>query len=108
VHGVIDQGETGQQADPQLTPLIAALSKRCGRVIVNGWPTGVAVTWAQHHGGPWPATSNPAATSVGAASLGRWVRPVTFQDTPDAALPPALRDANPWSIPRRIDGTLVP
>jgi NADP-dependent aldehyde dehydrogenase len=103
------QGQTGHgHADPQLAPLVGALSKRCGRVVVNGWPTGVAVTWAQHHGGPWPATSNPATTSVGAAALGRWLRPVTFQDTPEAALPPVLHDANPWSLPRRVDGILIP
>jgi NADP-dependent aldehyde dehydrogenase len=91
--------------DPDLPGLVERLSRRCGRVVVNGWPTGVAVGWAQQHGGPWPATTSPAHTSVGAAALQRFVRPVTFQDTPDAALPPALRSANPWQIPRRVDGT---
>jgi NADP-dependent aldehyde dehydrogenase len=106
--GSLAAGVHGEETDPQVAPLVAALGKRCGRVVVNGWPTGVAVTWAQQHGGPWPATSNPATTSVGAAALGRWVRPVTFQDTPDAALPPALQNGNPWSLPRRVDGSLVP
>ena len=90
--------------DPQLAGLVATLSKRCGRVVVNGWPTGVALGWAQQHGGPWPATSAPWVSSVGAAALSRWVRPVAFQDVPAAALPAALRDDNPWRVPRRVDG----
>ncbi|GIF25125.1 NADP-dependent aldehyde dehydrogenase [Actinoplanes tereljensis] len=90
--------------DPDLPALVARLSRRCGRVVVNGWPTGVAVGWAQQHGGPWPATTAPAHTSVGSEALQRFLRPVTFQDAPDAALPPALRRANPWGIPRRGDG----
>jgi len=90
--------------DPQLAGLVATLSQRCGRVVVNGWPTGVALGWAQQHGGPWPATSAPWVSSVGAAALSRWVRPVAFQDVPAVALPAALRDDNPWRVPRRVDG----
>jgi NADP-dependent aldehyde dehydrogenase len=75
--------------------------------VVNGWPTGVAVGWAQQHGGPWPATSSPAHTSVGAAALDRFTRPVAYQDVPDGALPPALREGNPWRLPRRVDGILA-
>jgi NADP-dependent aldehyde dehydrogenase len=90
--------------DPQLAGLVATLSRRCGRVVVNGWPTGIALGWAQQHGGPWPATSAPWVSSVGAAALSRWVRPVAFQDVPAAALPAALRDDNPWRVPRRVDG----
>jgi NADP-dependent aldehyde dehydrogenase len=90
--------------DPDLPGLVARLSRTSGRVVVNGWPTGVAVGWAQQHGGPWPATTSPAHTSVGAAALQRFLRPVTFQNAPDAALPPPLRAANPWRIPRRVDG----
>jgi NADP-dependent aldehyde dehydrogenase len=93
--------------DPDLPPLLASLSARVGRVAVNNWPTGVAYTWAQQHGGPWPATTQPAATSVGAAALGRFVRPVAWQNVPDAALPPALQTANPWGIPRRENGRLT-
>lgn len=99
---------TGGADDPETPHLVALLTGRVGRVVVDGWPTGVAGMWAQHHGGPWPATSRPEATSVGAAALARWVRPVAFQDVPDAALPPALQEANPWGIPRRVDGALVP
>jgi NADP-dependent aldehyde dehydrogenase len=94
--------------DPHLSPLLNALARTVGRVIVNGWPTGVAFSWAQHHGGPWPATTAPAATSVGAAALDRFVRPVAWQGVPDSALPPALQADNPWGLPRRVDGRLVP
>jgi NADP-dependent aldehyde dehydrogenase len=77
-----------------------------GRVTVDDWPTGVAWTWAQQHGGPWPSTTDPRTTSVGAAALDRFVRPVTYQSVADAWLPPALRAANPWRLPRRVDGVL--
>jgi hypothetical protein len=97
----------GGAAHPDLAGLVGELSRRCGRVVVNGWPTGVAVGWAQQHGGPWPATTSPAHTSVGAAALSRWTRPVAFQDVPDGALPPALRDGNPWGLPRRVDGIIA-
>jgi NADP-dependent aldehyde dehydrogenase len=97
--------------DPDIAPLVERLSERAGRVTVGDWPTGVAWTWAQQHGGPWPATSNPASTSVGASALDRFVRPVTFQSVPDSALPAVVRSAvaadNPWRIPRRINGVLV-
>ena len=96
----------GSDNDPDLPGLVAELSRRCGRVVVNGWPTGVAVGWAQQHGGPWPATTTPAHTSVGAAALDRFTRPVAFQDVPDGALPPALRDGNPWGLPRRVNGIM--
>ncbi|WP_262286313.1 aldehyde dehydrogenase family protein [Micromonospora sp. MA102] len=90
--------------DPHLEALLAALSPMAGRVVCGQWPTGVAYTWAQHHGGPWPATSDPGATSVGAAALGRFTRPLVYQNVPDAALPEPLREGNPWGLPRRIDG----
>src|SRR5690606_11180726 len=80
-------------------------ASRAGRVLFGGWPTGVAVSWAQHHGGPWPAT-NTVFTSVGATAVRRFLRPVTYQDAPASVLPPALRDDNPLGIPRRVDGVL--
>ncbi len=92
--------------DGDVARVVARLADRVGRVVVDGWPTGVAVTWAQQHGGPWPATTIPSATSVGARALDRFVRPIAYQDVPDAALPPALQDANPWRLPRRVDGSL--
>jgi NADP-dependent aldehyde dehydrogenase len=92
--------------DPDAVWLVAHLSTRVGRVVVNGWPTGVMTSWAQQHGGPWPATNRPDATSVGAAALDRFTRPVAFQDLPDAALPMALRADNPWRLARRVNGVL--
>lgn len=81
------------------------MTSRAGRVLFSGWPTGVAVSWAQHHGGPWPAT-NTQFTSVGATAVRRFLRPVVYQDAPESVLPDALHDANPLGIPRRVDGRL--
>lgn len=83
--------------------LLAELTALAGRVLVNGWPTGVAVAPAQHHGGPYPATTS-TSTSVGATAIERWLRPVTYQDTPQALLPRELREDNPLGLPRRVDG----
>lgn len=94
----------GDAHDVDAPGVVEALSRTVGRVTVGDWPTGVAYTWAQQHGGPWPATSDPRATSVGAAALDRFVRPVTYQSVPDEWLPMPARAANPWSVPRRVDG----
>jgi NADP-dependent aldehyde dehydrogenase len=85
--------------------LLAELTPLAGRILVNGWPTGVAVAPAQHHGGPYPSTTT-TSTSVGATAIERWLRPVTYQDAPPALLPPELRDENPLGVPRRVDGRL--
>lgn len=85
--------------------ILRVLAQRCGRVLFSGWPTGVAVSWAQHHGGPWPAT-NSQHTSVGVSAIRRFLRPLAFQDAPAELLPPELRDENPLRIPRRVDGVL--
>ncbi len=87
--------------------LLPRLEAIAGRVLFAGWPTGVAVTWSQHHGGPWPATTSQH-TSVGATAVRRFLRPIVYQDAPDEVLPPALRESNPLGIPRRVDGRLVP
>jgi NADP-dependent aldehyde dehydrogenase len=87
-------------------PLVRELRDRAGRIVWNGWPTGVAVSWAMHHGGPWPATSASLHTSVGMTAIRRFLRPVTYQDVPAALLDEALQDANPAGIPRRLDGRL--
>ena len=84
--------------------LVSIAEPRAGRIIFNGFPTGVAVSWAQNHGGPWPAT-NSIHTSVGATAIRRFLRPVTYQDAPESVLPPELRD-NYTHIPRRVDGVL--
>ena len=90
--------------DPDLTWLLEFAKSRAGRVIVDGYPTGVGVSWSMEHGGPWPATTSPSTTSVGAASIERWLRPVTYQNVPDEYLPEALRESNPLGIPQRVDG----
>jgi NADP-dependent aldehyde dehydrogenase len=90
-----------------LGAVLARLRDIAGRVIYNGWPTGVAVSWAINHGGPWPATTSAAHTSVGATAIRRWLRPVSYQTMPDGLLPEGLRDANPWRLPRREDGVLI-
>ncbi|MGH3385616.1 MAG: aldehyde dehydrogenase (NADP(+)) [Nocardioidaceae bacterium] len=93
--------------DPLAPSLMTHASTRAGRVIVNGWPTGVAVRHAMHHGGPHPTSTTPAATSVGSGALQRFLVPVCFQNVPDELLPPPLRNANPWGIRRRVNGQLT-
>jgi 2,5-dioxopentanoate dehydrogenase len=87
--------------------LLEVLAEVAGRVLVGGVPTGVAVTAAQQHGGPYPATTAPGTTSVGDRAIGRWLRPVAYQDTPDTLLPPELQDANPTGILRTRAGALT-
>ena len=72
--------------------LLPALERKAGRIIVNGWPTGVEVAHAMVHGGPFPATSDSRTTSVGSLAIERFLRPVCYQDVPAALLPDALRD----------------
>ncbi|GAA4428386.1 aldehyde dehydrogenase (NADP(+)) [Georgenia halophila] len=93
-------GEPGEHP----AELLSVLETRAGRVIWNGWPTGVTVSYAQQHGGPHPATTAPGTTSVGTAAVRRFVRPVSFQSFADEHLPPALQEDNPWGIARRVDG----
>ena len=94
------------EASDDLAPLLAVGTELAGRVLFGGFPTGVAVTWAMQHGGPWPASSSPH-TSVGMTALERFLRPVTLQDAPPELLPAALRDGNPLGIWRRVDGELT-
>jgi len=87
--------------------LVDVLRRKAGRLIFNGYPTGVEVGHAMQHGGPWPASTDSRSTSVGTASIGRFLRPVCYQDFPDAALPPALRDRNTLGIWRLVNGELT-
>ncbi|MGO4187762.1 aldehyde dehydrogenase (NADP(+)) [Pseudarthrobacter sp. TAF60_1] len=111
----IDRLEGQLTASLQLTeedyataaPLIPALEQKVGRIIVNGWPTGVEVGHAMVHGGPFPATSDSRTTSVGTLAINRFLRPVAYQNLPQELLPVALQDANPWQLNRRVDGTVV-
>ena len=98
------QMEESDQADA--ARLLPTLSRKVGRVLANGWPTGVEVTHAMVHGGPFPSTSDGRSTSVGTLAMMRFLRPVCYQDVADAVLPPALQAANPWQLNRRVEGRL--
>lgn len=84
--------------------LLPVLERKCGRILANGFPTGVEVSHAMVHGGPFPATSNAMHTSVGAAAINRFLRAVCYQDLPDTLRPQALQQENPLAIWRLIDG----
>ncbi|NWE07614.1 aldehyde dehydrogenase (NADP(+)), partial [Pseudomonas edaphica] len=84
--------------------LLPVLERKAGRMLVNGWPTGVEVCDAMVHGGPFPATSDSRSTSVGTAAILRFLRPVCYQDFPDSLLPAALQHANPLLLRRLLDG----
>lgn len=88
---------------PDYTNLINTLQNICGRLILNNPPTGVEVSSAMQHGGPFPASSDSRFTSVGTAAIYRFVRPVAWQDWEDSLLPPELQAANPLKIWRKVD-----
>ncbi|KQQ98287.1 aldehyde dehydrogenase [Arthrobacter sp. Leaf145] len=92
------------EPDEDLTELLKVLRERSGRLLWNAWPTGVTVSYAQHHGGPYPATT-ASTTSVGTAAIARFMRPVAYDSFPPSQLPEPLQDHNPWRIRRRVDGT---
>ncbi|HEV3222750.1 MAG TPA: aldehyde dehydrogenase (NADP(+)), partial [Puia sp.] len=83
---------------------IEILTGKAGRLIFNGVPTGVEVSYAMVHGGPFPATTDARSTSVGADAIKRFLRPVCFQDCPQDLLPDALKNENPLGILRKING----
>jgi 2,5-dioxopentanoate dehydrogenase len=92
---------------PAAAALLPVLELKAGRILFNGWPTGVEVGHAMVHGGPFPATSDSRTTSVGARAIERFLRPVAYQDVPKALLPSAIAEGNPDGIWRRIDGQLT-
>ena len=87
--------------------LVSILEDKAGRLIVNGFPTGVEVCASMQHGGPYPATTDARTTSVGTAAIHRFARPVAYQNFPQASLPAELQDANPRQIWRRVDGAMT-
>ncbi|WP_323747374.1 aldehyde dehydrogenase family protein [Catenulispora rubra] len=104
--GTVHSGSNEHGPDSMAHRVAVVLAARSGRVVWNGYPTGVAVTWAMHHGGPYPSSTS-TATSVGAAAIRRWTRTVCWQDAPAASLPAELQEDNPLGVPRRINGKLV-
>ena len=84
--------------------LLPTLERKAGRILVNGWPTGVEVCHAMVHGGPYPATSDSRTTSVGSAAINRFLRPVCYQSLPQDLLPEVLKDGNPMGISCLVDG----
>ncbi|MEF2072002.1 aldehyde dehydrogenase (NADP(+)) [Consotaella aegiceratis] len=84
--------------------LLPVLERRAGRILANGWPTGVEVSHAMVHGGPYPATSDSRTTSVGSLAIRRFLRPVCYQDLPEGLLPEVLKEGNPAGLPRLVDG----
>jgi NADP-dependent aldehyde dehydrogenase len=99
--GTIHIGENDDR--PTAQRLLRTLEETAGRVIVNGYPTGVEVGHAMVHGGPYPATTDPGSTSVGSAAIRRFVRPVAYQNAPQHLLPLALRNDNPLRIRRFVN-----
>jgi len=87
--------------------LLPVLEMKAGRILANGWPTGVEVSPAMMHGGPFPATSDGRSTSVGSLAIRRFLRPVCYQDMPSELLPDALRDSALEALPHMMDGTAV-
>lgn len=87
-----------------VSELVEVLAQKAGRVLWNQWPTGVSVTYAQQHGGPYPATTASNTTSVGTAAIERFLRPVAYQGFPEHLLPEAVKEANPLDLPRMVDG----
>jgi alpha-ketoglutaric semialdehyde dehydrogenase len=85
--------------------LIAVLEQKVGRLIINGYPTGVEVTHAMVHGGPYPATTDSRTTSVGTDAIKRFARPVCYQNFPESLLPDELKDGNPLHLSRRVNGS---
>jgi NADP-dependent aldehyde dehydrogenase len=92
---------------PDAAALLPALERKVGRILVNGFPTGVEVSTAMVHGGPFPATSDGRSTSVGTGAISRFLRPVCYQNMPQALLPAVLRDDQAAGVWRRVDGILA-
>jgi len=87
--------------------LLSVLQEKVGRIVWNGYPTGVEVSPSMHHGGPYPATTDSRFTSVGTAAIQRFARPVCYQGLPQGLLPTELQNINIRKIWRMINGALT-
>src|SRR5699024_7040494 len=98
-----------QESEVSLLKKVQALgTAKSGRLVFNGFPTGVAVTWSQHHGGPYPASSTRLLRSVGATAIRRFPHPNTCQSSPHQFSPEHLRDNDPLALPRSVSGVQLP
>ncbi|HET7313538.1 MAG TPA: hypothetical protein VFJ08_04190, partial [Salinisphaera sp.] len=105
LNGQLTATVTGEAAEiARHKQLVTELTRRAGRVLFNGFPTGVAVNDAMVHGGPYPATTDFHSTSVGTLAINRYLRAVSYQNAPAAVLPKALADDNPLGIRRLVNG----
>jgi len=105
LHGQLTATLIAEPQDLQrYAALVPLLERKAGRLLVNGYPTGVEVSDAMVHGGPYPATSDARGTSVGTLAIDRFLRPVCYQNYPDGLLPAALQDGNPLGLLRLVDG----
>ena len=102
IDGQLTASILGTDDDPVVAPLRDALALKAGRVLWNGWPTGVSVTYAQQHGGPYPARQRPTTTSVGTEAIARFLRPVAYQGFPQHLLPVEVRDDT--TLPHLLNG----
>lgn len=108
LHGHLTATIHGTEKDlADFSELVAVLRRKVGRIVFNGFPTGVEVCHAMHHGGPYPATTDARETSVGSAAIHRFARPVCYQDFPESGLPDELRGRNPRGIWRLVDGAFT-
>jgi NADP-dependent aldehyde dehydrogenase len=106
IDGQLTATIVGEEGDATAPELVRLLAKKAGRLLWNQWPTGVSVTYAQQHGGPYPATTSVGTTSVGTAAITRFLRPVAYQGFPQSLLPDPLTDTA--TLPRQIDGVAHP
>jgi NADP-dependent aldehyde dehydrogenase len=107
LEGQLTATVVAEDDDDTVPALLAVLARKAGRLLWNQWPTGVSVTYAQQHGGPYPATTAPGTTSVGTAALTRFVRPLAWQGFPQQLLPEELRDTPSSPVVQRVDGRIA-
>ncbi len=96
-----------QEDQPQLKQLLPIAQQKAGRILFQGVPTGVAVTQAMMHGGPFPASTDGRFSAVGTDAIYRWLRPVSYQDCPEELLPLALQKNNPLGLMRKVNGKMT-
>lgn len=106
IDGQLTATIVGEEDDGVVPALVDELREKAGRLLWNQWPTGVSVTFAQQHGGPYPATTAPGFTSVGTAAITRFLRPIAFQGFPESLLPDELTDSPGADLVRRVDGVV--